>query len=81
MSAVEITVGVILILIAAVLAYMILKQEGKGGIGALTGEAGGESFGRNAGKTLSATLKVWTKYGIIALFVLIVAVNVLAVYL
>lgn len=82
MGAFEIVIGAILILIAAVLSFAILMQEGKGGMGALTGEASGNSnFGRNAGKTLGATLKTITKYGVIALMVLIIAVNVVAVYL
>lgn len=81
MGVMEIIVGVVMLLIAVGLIGAILMQEGKGGMGALTGEQQSESFGRNAGKTLGATLKVVTKYGIIALMVLIVVINIMVAYL
>ena len=80
MGAFEIVVGVLLILIAIGLTIAILMQEGKGGMGALTGQEQNENFGRNAGKTLSTTLKNVTKIGTIAFMVLLFLLNVVVVY-
>lgn len=79
MGPVEIVIGILLILLTGGLTFFILLQEGKGGLGALGGEQN-ENFGRNAGKTLNATLKVWTKFGCIAVMVLVVLLNIIAVY-
>ena len=68
MGALEIVLGVLLILLTGVLVFFILLQEGRGGMGALTG------------KTLNTTLKSWTKFGCIAVMVLVVLLNVIAVY-
>lgn len=79
MGALEIVMGILLILLTCGLVFFILLQEGRGGMGALSGEQS-ESFGRNAGKTLNTTLKTWTKFGCIAVMVLVVLLNVIAVY-
>lgn len=80
MNAFEIVVGVLLILLCAAIALLIEMQEGsKGGMQALVGGQS-EGFGRNAGKTLSATLKTMTKYAAAALMIMIILVNVVHVY-
>lgn len=79
MSVFEVIIGIILILLIIGLSIFILMQEGKGGMGALTGEQT-ENFGRNAGKTLNTMLKNVTKYATIALMVLILLINVVSVY-
>lgn len=80
MNAFEIVMGVFLILLVVGVSFIILMQEGKGGMGALTGSEQSDSFGRNAGKTLGATLKLLTKYGTIAIMVIVVLINVVVVY-
>ncbi|MCI8624344.1 MAG: preprotein translocase subunit SecG [Provencibacterium sp.] len=79
MGALEIVIGILLILLTCGMVFLILLQEGKGGMGSLGGEQS-ESFGRNAGKTLNATLKTWTKFGSIAVMVLVVLLNIIVVY-
>lgn len=79
MSVFEVIMGILLILICIGLACFILMQEGKGGMGVLTGEQS-DSFGRNAGKTLNTTLKTVTKYGLAALMVVVILINVVIVY-
>lgn len=80
MSVMEIVVGAFLILLTVALTGLVLMQEGKGGMGALTGAEQPESFGRNAGKTLSSTLKTATKIATGVLMVLVVLLNVMVVY-
>lgn len=79
MGAFEIVTGVILILLTAGLTFTVLLQEGKGGMGALTGEQY-DNMGRNAGKTLNTTLKNFTKIGVIALMAIVILINVIIVY-
>ena len=79
MNAFEIVLGIVLVLLAVIITAAVLMQEGKGGMGALTGEQS-ESFGRNAGKTLNTTMKNVTKIATIVFIVVIILVNVVSIY-
>lgn len=72
--------GSLILIIALVIIFAILLQEGRrAGInGAISG--GADTFlSKNKARSLDAFLSRWTKYITIALFVLVVVVNVVSI--
>lgn len=74
--------GSIILLLAAVIIFAILMQEGRrAGInGAISG--GADTFlSKNKARSLDAFLSRWTKYITIAFFVLVLVVNIISIVL
>lgn len=80
MVVVQYVVGSIILLLAIVIILAILMQEGRrAGInGAISG--GADTFlAKNKARSVDAFLARWTKYITIAFFVLVLAVNIIAI--
>jgi preprotein translocase subunit SecG len=83
MGAIEIISGILLIIASIVIIMAVSMQEPKGGDGldAMTGNSSADSYlGKNGGRTFDAMLKKFTKIAGIAFIVLVVLVNVIAVF-
>ncbi|MBQ7288369.1 MAG: preprotein translocase subunit SecG [Clostridia bacterium] len=79
MTALEIIIGVLMLIISIVIIAVVLLQEGRrAGInGAISG--GADTFlSKNKARTFDAFLGRWTKYIAIAFFVLAVVANIIA---
>ena len=79
MSAVEIILGIVVIIVSLVIiAAVILQQGRRAGInGAISG--GADTFlSKNKARTFDAFLSRWTKYFAILFFVLAVVANIIA---
>ena len=79
MSAVEIILGILVIIVSLVIiAAVVLQQGRRAGInGAISG--GADTFlSKNKARTLDAFLARWTKYFAIIFFVLAIVANVIA---
>jgi len=83
LSVLEIIGGILLIISCVAIIALVVMQESKGaGMGALTGSGGSDSFlGKNADRSVDATLAKLTKYVGIVLFVLTVLVNAFVIYI
>lgn len=80
MVVVQYVIGSIILLLAIVIILAILMQEGRrAGInGAISG--GADTFlAKNKARSVDAFLARWTKYITIAFFVLVLAVNIIAI--
>ena len=79
MTAVEIIIGIAVILVSLVIRAVVLLQQGhRAGInGAISG--GADTFlSKNKARTFDATLSRWTKYIAILFFVLSIVANIIA---
>ena len=79
MSAVEIIVGVLVLLVSLFIIAVVLLQQGhRSGVnGAISG--GADTFlSKNKARTFDASLARWTKYIAISFFVLAIVANVIA---
>ncbi len=79
MTAVEIIIGIAVILVSLVIIAVVLLQQGhRAGInGAISG--GADTFlSKNKARTFDATLSRWTKYIAILFFVLSIVANIIA---
>ena len=79
MSAVEIIIGIAVILVSLFIIAVVLLQQGhRAGInGAISG--GADNFlSKNKARTFDATLSRWTKYIAILFFVMSIIANVIA---
>ncbi len=79
MSAVEIILGILVILVSLAIIIAVLFQQGRrAGInGAISG--GADTFlSKNKARTVDAILARWTKYIAILFFVLAIVANVIA---
>lgn len=79
MTAVEIIIGIAVILVSLVIIAVVLLQQGhRAGInGAISG--GADTFlSKNKARTFDATLSRWTKYIAILFFVLSIIANIIA---
>ena len=79
MSAIEIIIGILVIILSLLIIAVVLLQQGRrAGInGAISG--GADTFlSKNKARTLDASLARWTKYIAILFFVLAVVANVIA---
>ena len=79
MSAVEIILGILVIIVSLVIiAAVILQQGRRAGInGAISG--GADTFlSKNKARTFDAFLSRWTKYVAILFFVLAIVANIIA---
>lgn len=79
MGAVEIILGIVVILVSLVIITAILLQQGRraGVNGAISGAA--DTFlSKNKARTVDAKLSRWTKYLAILFFVLAIVVNIIA---
>ncbi len=79
MSAIEIIVGALVILISLIIIAVVLLQQGRrAGInGAISG--GADTFlSKNKARTVDASLARWTKYIAILFFVLAIVANIVA---
>ena len=82
MIVVQYILGSLILILALVLIFAILMQEGRraGISGAISG--GADTFlAKNKARSVDAFLARWTKYITIAFFVLILAVNIIALIL
>ncbi len=80
MSAVEIILGILVILVSLAIIIAVLFQQGRrAGInGAISG--GADTFlSKNKARTVDAMLARWTKYIAILFFVLAIVANVIAI--
>ena len=79
MSAVEIILGVLVIIVSIAIVFAVLFQQGRrAGInGAISGAA--DTFlSKNKARTADALLARWTKYVAILFFVLAIVANIIA---
>lgn len=79
MNAIEIILGILVILVSLVIILAILLQPGRraGISGVISG--GADTFlSKNKARTFDAFLSRWTKYVAILFFVLVIIANVLA---
>lgn len=79
MSALEIIIGILMIIISVIIIAVVLLQEGRraGISGAISG--GADTFlSKNKARTFDAFLGRWTKYIAIAFFILAVVANIIA---
>ena len=79
MSAVEIILGVLVIIVSIIIVLAVLFQQGRrAGInGAISG--GADTFlSKNKARTADALLARWTKYVAILFFVLAIVANIIA---
>lgn len=81
MSALEIILGVLLILSSLIIIVVVLMQQSReaGLSGAISGAAD-TFFGKNKGRTIEARLEKFTKYFAIFFFVLILASTVILLF-
>lgn len=80
MSAVEIIIGILVILVSLAIIIAVLFQQGRrAGInGAISG--GADTFlSKNKARTVDAMLARWTKYIAILFFVLAIVANIIAI--
>lgn len=82
MSALEIVLGVLLILASIVIIVVVLMQQSReaGLSGAISGAAD-TFFGKNKGRTIEAKLEKFTKYFAIFFFVLVLAATVILLFI
>ncbi len=78
MSALEIIIGILVIIVSLVIIAAVLLQQGhRAGVGAVTGAA--DTFlSKNKARTFDAVLARWTKYVAILFFVLAIVANIIA---
>ena len=79
MGAVEIILGILVILVSLAIIFAVLFQQGRrAGInGAISG--GADTFlSKNKARTVDAMLARWTKYVAILFFVLAIVANIIA---
>ncbi len=79
MNAVEIILGILVILVSLIIIFAVLFQQGRrAGInGAISG--GADTFlSKNKARTADALLSRWTKYVAILFFVLAIVANIIA---
>ena len=79
MSALEIIIGILVIIVSLFIIAVVLLQQGRrAGInGAISG--GADTFlSKNKARTVDASLARWTKYIAILLFVLAIVANIIA---
>ncbi len=79
MSALEIIVGILMLIVSIIIIAVVLLQEGRraGISGAISG--GADTFlSKNKARTFDAFLSRWTKYIAIAFFVLAIVANIIA---
>lgn len=79
MGAVEIIIGILVILVSLAIIFAVLFQQGRrAGInGAISG--GADTFlSKNKARTVDAILARWTKYVAILFFVLAIVANIFA---
>ena len=82
MSAVEIIVGALVIVVSLIIIAVVLLQQGRrAGInGAISG--GADTFlSKNKARTVDASLARWTKYIAVLFFVLAIVANIIALRL
>ena len=82
MSAVEIIIGALVIIVSLIIIAVVLLQQGRrAGInGAISG--GADTFlSKNKARTVDAALARWTKYVAILFFVLAIVANIIALRL
>lgn len=79
MNAVEIILGILVILVSLVIIIAVLLQPGRraGISGAISGGAD-TFFSKNKARTFDAFLARWTKYVAIIFFILAIVANVIA---
>ncbi|MCI1983028.1 MAG: preprotein translocase subunit SecG [Oscillospiraceae bacterium] len=75
MSAVEIILGIILMVFSVIITVMVLMQEGhEQNVGVITG--GADTFlSKNQARSIDSFLARWTKFFMIGFFVLVVLIN------
>ena len=79
MSVWEIILGIVMVLICIVIIGIILLQQGhRSGVNGVISGAADTFLSKNKARTVNAILASWTKYAIIAFFVLAVVGNVIA---
>ncbi|HCR43425.1 MAG TPA: preprotein translocase subunit SecG [Ruminococcaceae bacterium] len=76
MSAVEIVIGIILIIFSIFITAIVLMQEGhEQNVGVITG--GADTFlSKNQARSVDAFLARWTKVVAVGFFVLVIAINI-----
>ena len=79
MSAIEIILGILVILVSLVIIAIVLLQQGRrAGVNGVISGAADTFLSKNKARTFDAFLSRWTKYIAIAFFVLAVVANIIA---
>ena len=79
MSAVEIILGIAVIIVSLVIIFAVLFQQGRrAGINGVISGGADTFLSKNKARTVDALLARWTKYVAILFFVLAVVANIIA---
>lgn len=79
MSAIEIILGILVILVSLVIIAIVLLQQGRrAGVNGVISGAADTFLSKNKARTFDATIARLTKYVAIAFFVLAIIANVIA---
>ena len=79
MSAVEIILGIVVIIVSLVIIFAVLFQQGRrAGINGVISGGADTFLSKNKARTVDALLARWTKYVAILFFVLAVVANIIA---
>ncbi|MGN1044183.1 MAG: preprotein translocase subunit SecG [Acutalibacteraceae bacterium] len=78
MSALEITLGVILLIMSVAIVAVVLFQEGhQKNMGAMTGSVSDTFLTKNKSRSIDAFLERWTKVISVGFFIAVIAINAL----
>ncbi len=79
MTAVEIILGIAIILVSLIIIFAVLFQQGRrAGINGVISGGADTFLSKNKARTVDALLARWTKYVAILFFVLAVVANIIA---
>ncbi len=76
MGALEIILGIVMVLVCLIIIAVILLQQGhRAGVNGVISGAADTFLSKNKARTVNAKLASWTKYAIIVFFVLALVAN------
>lgn len=79
MSALQIILGIVMILLSLIIIAVILLQQGhRSGVNGVISGAADTFLSKNKARTVNAKLARFTKYGVILFFVLSIIANAMA---
>ena len=79
MNALEIVLGIVLIIVSLVVIGVILMQQGRrSGINGVISGGADTFLSKSKARTVDASLARWTKYVAVAFFVLAIVANIIA---
>ena len=78
MSTLEITLGIVLLIMSVAIVAVVLFQEGhQKNMGAMTGSVSDTFLTKNKSRSIDAFLERWTKVIAVGFFIAVIAINTL----